>query len=200
MTRQLSHRTEQRKRAARSAFARLRDKRFAVAVLERDLIAAIERDDVSARPDGFPSTAESGPRLVQADEPDDVKLTSVEGAAAALIAGTREDPVARAVRRAEHAVKDAADALERARAALDELAMPPGTQHDVHRCESHGRVGHKIEGELYGTVAGRLDLSCWLCEPCYDFVRKFDRLPTQEEASNHARTGKWRTRQPAARS
>lgn len=49
-----------------------------------------------------------------------------------------------------------------------------------------------------GTVGGRLDHATPLCETHYDCVRRvFGRLPTDAEARDHDRTGRWRIRQLA---
>jgi hypothetical protein len=188
-----SHRTERRLQHAEQlldalAAVKLKD-------LRRDVRALIERDDVQADADGWP-TGHQAPARVALDpnEADDVTLTSVEGAAQARITGRISDPVHQQAVRAEKALAEIVRLLATVENAItaSRMTTPAGQYQGDQPCQSHAHAKLTVPGEVYGDVGGRLPSQMYLCEACRQFVYKVDdRLPTVDELEHHARTGKW---------
>ena len=193
-----SDRTEKRIALARKLFEQLRA--TDLRALERDLIAALERDDMNATPDGFPTRQQGTTRPANPDE--DVSLTSVEGAAAALIEGRApKDEVHTQTRAAERHLVTAVDLLNSVRARLNLIPTAAGAPVHDEPCENHRRANLTVDGKRFGNVGGRLDRPWWLCDACYDFVRgggrlpEMNRLPDEEELQHHSRSGRWKIRE-----
>jgi len=198
--RHLSNQTQNRIQRVRWLFGDLR--RLGVLTTESKLVAALERDDVSAAPDGWPSGHE-GTAMVLAPDGERVVLTSVERAADARMrtTGGHVDPHHHTAARAERALRDLVRA---AHALVDALQQVDGLQAELvgeRPCDSCKRAGLEVEGERWGDVGRRLPEAHWLCAACYLFVQRVcedmatpPRLPTVEELNQHATTGRWRVR------
>lgn len=173
------------------------------------LVAAIERARVGGpnEVDGYPaSTMGSG-----SSSTDPERLTSVETAASRLLIAsghhadergaraprTDPDPLESLLQRSLRslsAIGDAITAHERDVRALREFMGVDGPK--VRRCEITLDEAYK-----FSDVGGRLHRKYELCRPCYDFVLREGRIPTEAEAEEYRRTGMFirRVRASAAR-
>lgn len=141
--------------------------------IERRLSSGLERDRMSARPDGYRSGGEGGGHdLDDNGEAAAWYSDPTGGAVQARVDRPGRDELHEHLEHAYGYLEQTAASLGALARRLDAVDDLRGGAHDPPRCQSCARVGREADMVQFSDVGGRLNVLLRLCQWCYDQTRR----------------------------